>query len=136
MLKIVLDSNVIISALVFGGKPRDILELVISGRLQLYLSNQILEETGGVLKGNKFQFPAHVVDAILKELEALAHLVEPQISIACIVDDPTDNKILECATASDSEYIVTGDEHLLKLKKYEHISIVDPSDFLIKVKNK
>lgn len=134
MVNIVLDSNVIISALLFGGKPRDILELVISGRVDLYLSNQILEEIGGVLKGSKFQFPSRVVGVILKELEALTHLVEPRISIDCIVDDPTDNKILECATASHSEFIVTGDVHLLKLKKYEYISIVNPADFLKIVK--
>ncbi|MFC1849584.1 putative toxin-antitoxin system toxin component, PIN family [candidate division CSSED10-310 bacterium] len=67
---------------------------------------------------------------IIAELESLAQIVEPQVAINCIIEDPDDNRILECAVEATADYIISGDEHLLKIRQIEHISIVNPSDFL------
>jgi len=74
--KLVLDSNVFISAVVFGGKPREILDLAVKGLIEVAISDDILEEIKEVLEGNKFQFPAKIVYAIITEIEDLTDLVE------------------------------------------------------------
>jgi putative PIN family toxin of toxin-antitoxin system len=70
--KLVLDSNVFISALVFGGKPREILDLAVKGLVEVAISDDILEEIRGVLGGKKFQYPAKIVRALISEIEDLA----------------------------------------------------------------
>jgi putative PIN family toxin of toxin-antitoxin system len=75
--KVVLDSNVLISALVFGGKPREILDLAIKGLVEVAISDEILEEVKGVLGGKKFQYPARVVRALTSEIEDFADHVQP-----------------------------------------------------------
>jgi len=127
---ITLDSNVLISAIVFGGKPRSILELVLEGECRLALSPAILAEVAGVLKGRKFAYPEPAALAVAKELEALAHLVYPQVRLKVITEDPADNRILECARESSSEAIISGDRHLRALKEFKGIPILAPGEFL------
>lgn len=128
--KLVLDSNVIIAALVFGGKPREILELAVRGLVDIAISDDILEEIRGVLGGKKFQYPARIVRALIIEIEDLAHLVQPKEKIEAIADDPEDNRVLECAVESGASVIVSGDSHLLTLQNYGRIKIMNPDEFL------
>jgi putative PIN family toxin of toxin-antitoxin system len=128
--KLVLDSNVIIAALVFGGKPREILELAVRGLVDIAISDDILEEIRGVLGGKKFQYPARIVRALIIEIEDLAHLVQPKEKIEAIADDPEDNRVLECAVESGASVIVSGDSHLLTLQNYGRIKILNPDEFL------
>lgn len=130
MSKIVLDTNVLISAILFGGKPRVILEEIIEGKHELGLSKNIIDEMTAVLESKKFKFEAQVVYSIQSELIALATLVDPTISLKVIQDDPDDNKILECGLTFKANYIISGDMHLLKLKNYKKIQIITPAEFL------
>ena len=130
MLKIVLDTNVYISALLFGGYPRHILRQVIEGKLELYVSDSILDEIADVLSRPKFSYPTVLLHQFLTEIEAISELVAPIRQVNCIKNDPTDNRIIECAIAANASHIVTGDHHLLELKEFETIIIVSPSDFL------
>jgi putative PIN family toxin of toxin-antitoxin system len=127
---VVLDTNVLISAIVFGGKPRLILEMVIRGEIDLILSDPILQEVQGVLSGKKFHYPVQVVVEIAHQLASLATIVYPQQEIKVIKNDPPDNRILECAAAGKVRYIVSGDEDLLSLQSYERIKIITPDEFL------
>jgi putative PIN family toxin of toxin-antitoxin system len=86
--KLVLDSNVFISAVVFGGKPREILDLAIKGLIGIAVSDDILDEIKGVLKGKKFQFPMKIVYALIREIEDIADFVEPEERIEAVLDDP------------------------------------------------
>lgn len=130
MIKIVLDSNVLISAIVFGGKPRSVLNLAIEGMVSLFLSPSIIEETTSILEGKKFGFPKEKILIIQHELENLATIIYPTMRLDIIQADPSDNKILECAVTARAHYIISGDQHLLKIKTYQQIQIVTPQIFL------
>lgn len=134
--KVVLDSNVFISAVVFGGKPREILSLGIEGRIRLATSVEILDEIWTVLRGKKFQYPARVIYSIEKEIVAISEIVDPHEEIQAIPKDPGDNKVLECSVESGSDYIITGDNHLLELSHFRNIQIVSPDDFLREYRKK
>lgn len=132
MLKVVLDTNVLISAILFGGKPRQILEKAIRGEIRLCLSERILEELRGVLQRSKFDYSPEMIQFILTELTAIGDFVNPSQTINVVFEDPEDNRILECAVEAGANYIVTGDSHLLKLSKYHNIEVLNPSAFLEK----
>ncbi len=130
MYKVVLDTNVLISAIVFGGKPREVFELILMEKVNLAISREILNEMRGVLSGRKFRYPQQVLHSILHSLENLAEFVVPQKPVKIIKDDPADNRILECALEAGAHIIISGDRHLLDVKRYRGIEIISPSDFL------
>jgi putative PIN family toxin of toxin-antitoxin system len=130
MLKVVLDTNVLISAILFGGKPRQILEKAIRGEIRLYLSEPILEEFKGVLQRSKFGYSPEMIQFIHTELTGIADLVNPSKTVDVVMEDPEDNRILECAAEARANYIVTGDSHLLKLGRYLNIEVVNAAAFL------
>ena len=125
-----LDTNVLISAIVFGGKPRNILERIIEGKIGLAVSESILQEVKAVLAGNKFQYPPQLTQTIINVIEAVSELVQPRINIKAVEKDPDDNKFLECALEAGAHCIITGDMHLLELESYKGIRIMVPADFL------
>jgi uncharacterized protein len=127
---IVLDTNVLISAIVFGGKPREVLEKVISGTFAMAISAEMLDEFQGVLEGMKFRYPGSIVRTIVNEILAVAELVRPTMKVQVIKADVADNCILECALESRAICIVTGDRHLLELGHFEGIPILDAASFL------
>ena len=130
MTKVVLDTNVLISAIVFGGRPREVLEAAIKGQIQLVLTEYIMEELRGVLEGKKFRYPEEITDLIIHELEALAEIVKPKERITVIEKDPEDNGVLECAQESQADYIVSGDTHLLEIQDFKGTKILTPEEFL------
>jgi putative PIN family toxin of toxin-antitoxin system len=130
LTKVVLDTNTLISAIVFGGKPREVLEAAIKGHIQLVLTEKIIEEMREVLEGKKFQYPKEITDLIIHELEALVEIVKPKHKITVIDKDPEDNRVLECAQESQADYIVSGDEHLLELENFEGSKIVTAEEIL------
>ena len=131
--RVVLDTNVIISAVLFGGMPHKVLELAIRGEMELFLSIPILDEVRDVLMRPKFGLSAEQATRIIDELYAISEVINPAISIKVVNDDPDDNMVLECALEAHAEYIVTGDLHLLELGNYEGIKINTPSAFIEKV---
>ena len=130
MLRVVLDTNILISAIVFGGKPRKILEAVFQEKIQICLSQAITDELTEVLRRQEFTFRTDMVHNLVTEVLAIAEYVEPLQQIRAIPEDPDDDRILECAVAAGALYIITGDRHLLKLIRYEDIEIVNADQFL------
>lgn len=133
MIRVVLDTNVILSAIIFGGKPRTILENVIRKNIGLYFSEAILNELKRVLNRPKFHYPAKIIRLIISEFTSIGELVDPTTRISTISRDPEDNRILECAVEAGVDYVVTGDSHLLELGKYENIWILTPAQFCDKL---
>ncbi|MEK7510045.1 MAG: putative toxin-antitoxin system toxin component, PIN family [Patescibacteria group bacterium] len=130
MLRVVLDTNVYISAILTSGKPRDVLELGRKRKIRLLISGAILQEIERVLR-LKIEKPAQEIARILISLQMVSEFVSPQKTISKIKSDPPDNRILECAHEGKADYIVSGDtKHLLPLKKYKNIGIVSPAEFL------
>ena len=132
-MKVVLDTNVLISAIMFGGKSRDILGMGISGKIKIALSQDILKELAEVLVDKKFRAPISFVQQTIHELSEIVELVIVINKINVIKNDPDDNRILECAVSAKADYIVSGDSHLLTLKHFKRIKIISPSDFLLKI---
>jgi len=133
VIRVVLDTNVLISAVLFGGRPRKILEKAIRGEIRIFVSEAILEELKGVLERPKFGYSPERVYGLLIELIGIAELVNPSKKVRVIQEDPDDNRILECAIEAGANYVITGDFHLLKLGGYQNIEILNPVDFLEKI---
>ncbi|OGS27790.1 MAG: putative toxin-antitoxin system toxin component, PIN family [Elusimicrobia bacterium RIFOXYB2_FULL_48_7] len=128
-MKIVFDTNVLISAFVFpGGPPEEIFHAVIMQDYKLGISAPIIEELKKVLR-KKFSWPENKITEIVKLIQRNSTTVMPKCRIKTIQDEP-DNRILECAEEFKADYIVNGDKHILKLKKYKDIRIRLASDFL------
>lgn len=128
--RVVLDTNVLVSAILFGGPPRDVLELAISGTIHCSLSPPILDELRDVLCRAKFGFSLEQSLRVIEELHAVCDVVDPGDRVRVITSDPDDNMILECAVSADAAFIVSGDRHLLDLGQYEGIVIVNPAGYL------
>jgi putative PIN family toxin of toxin-antitoxin system len=129
VIRIVLDTNVIVSALVFGGLPRSILELTEAGHYRMFYSEAIQDEVRRVLEG-KFGWAPAMLQTVLPVLWDMGELVVPRIAVNAVPDDLDDNRILECAVAAKAHFIISGDRHLLALGSYESISIVSPRQFI------
>jgi putative PIN family toxin of toxin-antitoxin system len=130
VLRVVLDTNVLISAIFFGGKPRQILEKAIRGEIRLCLSEPILEELKGVLQRSKFDYSPEMIQFILTELMSIADFVNPSETLNVVLEDSEDNRILECAVEAKVNYIISGDLHLLKLNRYRNIEVLNVAAFL------
>jgi putative PIN family toxin of toxin-antitoxin system len=129
MNRVVLDTNVYISALMFGGLPGSLLALAFVQAFTLIISSPLLEELDEKLRG---KFGVSVEDAafVRSRLESVAQVVEPRGTLRVIPEDPDDNRVLECAVEGKADYIVSGDQHLLNLGKYQGISIVTVRKFM------
>ena len=130
MVKVVLDTNVIVSAIVFEGVPHEILQLVLYSQIQGFISKHIITEVRGVL-GRKFNFSPAELEGIEILLEGSFTLVEPRLSVKLIKAHIADNRILECALDSQVDYLISGDaKHILPLERVGRLAIVTPSQFL------
>lgn len=129
-MKVVIDTNVIVKAAKGKGPPRKILDAWIEGKFQLLISNTILLEYEEVLNLPKFKFPKYTIANLLYPFLTRAIHISPQELHNVVVEDPDDNKFIDCAVEGDANYIVSDDPHLLKLKEYRGIKIVNPRKFL------
>jgi putative PIN family toxin of toxin-antitoxin system len=129
MLRVVADTNIFISALMFGGLPGAFLDLAFARSFQLVTSPTLLDELQQKLR-NKFQISNTDANSIRAKLAKHALLVEPPIALKVVVDDPDDDRVLECAVAGEADYIVSGDRHLLKLESYRGITISTVRSFM------
>jgi putative PIN family toxin of toxin-antitoxin system len=129
-LRAVLDTNVLISALLFpGGSPESVLRLVFEERLETATSVALLTELKGVL-GRKFGWDDGRIQAAIRPLLQVASVVDPSETVTDISVDPADNRVLEAAAAADAETIISGDRHLLSLRQWRQVRILTPGEFL------
>jgi uncharacterized protein len=129
VLRVTADSNIFISALNFGGLPDKLLALARHGEIEIAVSEAIIDEVSRVLRG-KFRWTEEAINSARVQISEFTEHVVPALHINAVPEDPDDNRILECAAAADSEYIVTGDKHLLRLAHFGAVKIVTPADFL------
>ncbi len=129
-MKIVLDTNVLISGIFFSGPPYQILKAWQQGKFKIVLSEAILTEYQRVADELSRQFPAIDADQILKLLTIHAEVIDTQGFEVTACEDPDDNMFISCALASNSMVIVSGDKHLLKISGYQNILVKEPRDFL------
>ena len=129
-MKVVVDTNVIVSGLNYSGNESRVLELARTRHFDAYLSAAILRETAVVL-ARSFDWGRSDVDRALAMLEELAVLVEPVKIPDVIPHRHADNLILACAAQCSADYLVTGDRrHLLPIGQYGNTRIINARDFL------
>ncbi len=127
--RIVLDTNIIISAFGWNGEPKKLLDKIIENEFEWIISQNQIEELSRVLNYNKFKFSDEQKERIKTIVLSISILVEPKEKLNIINEDKDDNKILECAIEGKVGYIITGDSHLLKLKEFRDIKILKISEF-------
>ena len=130
-LRVVLDTNVLISGLCFGGRPAQVLERALTGRIKLFTSAVLIAEFKAVMDAKFPGRQAAVLDT-LNELSQLWEVIPDSAlpSLRHVTADPTDDRVLECAVAARADFILSGDKHLLNLKSFGKIPILAPGDFL------
>ncbi|MFT5132315.1 MAG: putative PIN family toxin of toxin-antitoxin system [Gammaproteobacteria bacterium] len=127
---VVLDTNVLISAILFGGKPREILSQIISGQIDCTLSIDILDELRDVLQRPKFGFTTKQCIQIVEELHRTYNIIATTTKLRVDISDLDDKMILECAVQAKAGYIVSDDSDLTELHPFRKIKILTPSEYL------
>ena len=128
-LRVVCDTNVYIAAALRGEQSETIIQLAAAGAITLVVSPAILSELERKLR-DKFGWRPGQTALFLEAVELIAEVVEPDVALHAIADDPDDDRILECAVSGEAALIVTYDKHLLKLKQYGLTGIIHPVDLL------
>jgi uncharacterized protein len=129
-VKVVADTNVLVSALIFpGGPPEAFYRLALEGKVELVTSRPLLAELARVLS-EKFGWQPERAQELIEQLIRLAEIVDPQETVADVEADPTDNRVLEAALAGHADAIVSGDQHLLALASWRGITVRSPAAFV------
>jgi putative PIN family toxin of toxin-antitoxin system len=126
----VLDTNVVLSAFLYGGKPKQVLQELLSGNIQLAISESLIKEIRGVLQRSMFGLSSQIVQTILSDYTGVASWIEPVEHFDLVQDDPNDNQFIDCAVAAKADYLITGDKHPLKLATFRMVKIVSVDNFL------
>jgi putative PIN family toxin of toxin-antitoxin system len=129
-MRIVLDTNVLISGIFFSGPPFEILKAWRDGEIQIVSSPEILHEYYRAASLLQEQFPNTDIEPILNMIAINSELIRAPALHKQVCDDPDDDKFLACAVAGNTGVIVSGDKHLLKLSGYKGITIVKPAQFV------
>lgn len=129
-MRVVFDTNVLVSATIVNGKQFELFRLAKLGEIKLVLSFQIIEEFKEVISRERFGFSEKQVEDAMKEILDIAEIVYPVSKFDIIKEDSDDNIILECAVDGEADYIISGDSHLLGLKSFKGIKIVNADEFL------
>lgn len=135
MIKVVLDANVFVSALLVpGSNASAILDLVRTRKLELLVSKSIMFEIGKVLQYPKIKkrhcMAPEELDEFLDSCVQFATVTPEKLKVKTIEDDPADDKYLACAAEGKADFIVSGDHHLTDLEMFQGIRIVNPATFL------
>ena len=134
LLKLVLDTNTIISAFFWEGNEAELFRKIEQGKARLYVTKDILKEVEEVIKRPKFNEVMRKADVtpdqIMQKIVSLSYLViAPKLNIK-VCRDEKDNKFLECAERVKADFLISGDDDLLSLKEYRGIPIVKTSRIL------
>lgn len=130
MIKIVIDTNIFVSAILFNGKPEIIINLISNKEVQGFISPYILFEVKDVFV-KKFSWDKERIERLEKLIREDFTVIYPKTSLNLIKTYPIDNHILECAVEINADFLITGDKkHILKLKKVKKTNIITAEEFL------
>ena len=122
-MKIVIDTNVFISGIFFGGAPKEVLKAVTADRIQAFATQEIVDEYNETMDELMTKYGGRLDRSGLSRFTMKLNLIEP-ITQTAVCRDPDDDKFLSCAVDSKSLYIVSGDKDLLVLENYEGVEII------------
>jgi len=132
-VRIVIDTNVIISAIFWTGKPKQLLNKVRHKKVIYLTSKDLLDELRDILvrKDKPFKLSEGEAERAVTGIQELGEIVQTHSQVT-VCKDQRDNQVIECAIDGEAEYIVSGDIHLLELKTFRGVKIITVSDFLNK----
>ena len=129
-MNVVFDTNVLISSTLWDKSvSQKLLFKLIDSDIKIYTSKEIIQEYSKVINRD-FYYSQEEISRVTSTLLPLLTNISPIEKLNVIKEDPDDNKIIECAIASKSDYIITYDKHLLKLQKFRDIIIIKPEEAL------
>lgn len=138
-MRVVLDTNVVVSGYLWGGVPRQLLQAARQNRLRIFTSTPLLLELADILGRVKFARKLAAaqlsIDQLVDGYALLATVVHPVAISPTIIDDPDDDQVLACALSAKTDIIVSGDRHLLDLQKHQGIRIVTATEAMDVVAN-
>ncbi len=137
-MRVVIDTNVFVSSFINQkGAPRGVIDQWKTGTIILCVTEEILEEYIEVLArlGLVGEPELEELLGLFKRKEGIIFITSTK-KLLVVKADPDDNKFIECAVSARASYIISGDKHLIGLKKYRNISILTPADFLTLMKSK
>ncbi|HIE36140.1 MAG TPA: putative toxin-antitoxin system toxin component, PIN family [Candidatus Omnitrophica bacterium] len=130
-IKIALDTDVFISAFLFKGETNNLVSLWKTGKIKILISKEVLKEYIKVLSYPKFKLSKKEITYLIEEeFLSFVEICKPKLKFDFIKDDPEDNKFLDLAYEGKVDYIISGDKHLLELKRFKKIKIVSVREFL------
>ena len=127
-MRIVIDTNIVASAIFFGGRPRELLELLLQRELRAFISQEIVDEYRDTIEYLQNEYPNKRVAVPLTQIISACEMMEPT-SIVMVCRDPDDDKFIACAVDSRSLYVVSGDKDLLAVKQYADVRVVTVAEF-------
>jgi hypothetical protein len=131
VIRVVLDTNVLVSALLFKTTLSKVIDLWQSGAIIPVISKDTFQELRAVLEYPKFSLSPDEIRAILEqEILPFFEVIDVVEEVQGICNDPADNKFISCALSASADYIVSGDKALIDLKQYKSVKIIKPSEFL------
>ena len=128
-IRVVLDTNIFVSAIVFGGKPRRIIDSVALNTISLVMAEEMVTEMRRIVV-DKFPDFLRDLHKVEKLIESDAIWVKLGLVGVSASRDPDDDKFIEAALMGEAQYIVSGDKDLLDLRNYEGVQIMSPAEFL------
>ena len=131
-MRVVLDTNAWLSAIVWKGEANKLIDAVLSKKIEIIITQEILSEIIDVLSRSKFKefIDKEKTEDLIKVILSIAELIETKTKINIIKEDPKDNIILEAASDGKVEYIISYDKHLRNMLQFNKIKIITPTDFL------
>lgn len=130
MIRVVLDTNVFVSAFLLPGRLNRVVDLVLKKAFVWLISRDILEEYAAVASRPLYRLTEEELEALLYQVKERAEWVVVRSKVSVIKQDPADDKFLACAIDGRADRIVTGDRHLLRVKEFRGIRIILPAEFL------
>ena len=127
-MRIVIDTNIVASAIFFGGRPRELMELLLRHELTAFITREIIEEYQGTIAYLQNEYPSKRIAVPLTQIIAACNMIETT-SVIRVCRDPDDDKFIACALDSRSIYIVSGDKDLLAVKQYKDVQVVTVAQF-------
>ncbi len=133
-LKIVLDTNVWVSALLWGGKPAEIVRAAEDRKIRIFISEEIIVEISRVLGYPKleriYQTEGLCREDLVEQVLRIGEFAEVTQKVNVIHEHPADDKFLECALAAGADFVVSGDKHLLKVASFGKTGILSVGEFI------